>query len=294
MRFVNFKENGVARLGVRNGDRVVDLAIAAPDLPRDLGTLFEQGEAGLAAVNKALETAPSGSIKSFQALDLLPVVDKPSKIICLGTNYLAHIQESTELTGNSTAPAFPPLFLRGPSSLLAHGKAMIRPNVSNDLDYECELAVVIGKKAHRVKKADALKYVGGYACFNDGSVRDFQLKTSQWTWGKNFDNTGAFGPDLVTPDELPPGARGLRIQTRLNGVILQDSNTDKMIFDVADAIEILSENITLLPGDVIVMGTCEGVGLVRKPPLFMKPGDVCEVEIEGINILVNPIEQEVV
>jgi 2-keto-4-pentenoate hydratase/2-oxohepta-3-ene-1,7-dioic acid hydratase in catechol pathway len=202
------------------------------------------------------------------------------------------VLESTHLTGQSSKTDFPPIFLRGPSSLVGHGQPIVRPVVSNDLDYECELAVIIGKIARHVKVEDALSFVGGYACFNDGSIRDFQLRTSQWTLGKNFDKTGGFGPDCVTPDELPEGAKGLRIQTRLNGQVLQDSNTSLMIFGVAEAIAILTECLTLNPGDVVVMGTCEGVGLVRKPPLYMKPGDVCEVEIERIGTLVNAIGQE--
>ena len=293
MRIVNFLEKDGAHLGVRLGESVVDLAVAAPDLPRDLGALFAAGPEALAAARRAASSAKAESTRGFAGLDLLPPVHQPSKVVCLGTNYMAHILESVQLTGESKRPEFPPLFLRGSSSLIGHGHPIVRPAVSNDLDFECELAVIIGRKARHVKVEDALSYVGGYACFNDGSIRDFQLRTSQWTWGKNFDHTGGFGPDCVTPDELPEGAKGLRIQTRLNGTVLQDSNTSLMIFGVAEAIAILTECLTLTPGDVIAMGTPEGVGLVRKPPLYMKPGDVCEVEIEGIGILVNPIVQEV-
>lgn len=292
MRFVNFLEKDGAHLGVRLGDKVVDLSIAAAQLPRDLGALLAAGAPALAAAKAAAQAADARSTRAFAELHLLPPVHKPGKIVCLGTNYLDHVQESVHLTGQSTKTEFPPIFLRGPSSLVGHKQPIVRPASSNDLDWECELAVVIGKTARHVSKAQALDYVGGYACFNDGSIRDAQLRTSQWTMGKNYDQTGGFGPDLVTPDELPPGASGLRIQTRLNGAVMQDSNTELMIFGVADAIAILTEAMTLEPGDVVVMGTCAGVGLVRKPPLYMKPGDNCEIEIEKIGVLVNPIAQE--
>jgi 2-keto-4-pentenoate hydratase/2-oxohepta-3-ene-1,7-dioic acid hydratase in catechol pathway len=206
----------------------------------------------------------------------------------LGTNYLGHVEEA-----GLSKPDFPPVFLRGPSSLVGHNHPIVKPAVSDQLDFEVELAVIIGKTARHVSQAAALSYVGGYSCFNDGSIRDFQLRTSQWTLGKNFDSTGAFGPECVTVDELPQGASGLRICTRLNGEIMQDSNTRLMIFGVAESLAILTECMTLNPGDVVVMGTCEGVGLLRKPPLFMKAGDRCEVEIEGIGSLVNPIAAEV-
>ena len=293
MRFVNFLDKDGAHLGVRIGEKVVDLATAAPQLPRDLGELFAIGPQALAAARSAADTAAPRSIRAFADLHLLPPVQRPGKIVCLGTNYLAHVLESTHLTGQSTKTEFPPIFLRGPSSLVGHGQPIVRPTVSGDLDWECELAVIIGKTARHVTKEQALSYVGGYACFNDGSIRDYQLRTSQWTLGKNFDNTGGLGPDCVTPDELPEGASGLRIQTRVNGEVMQDSNTAQMIFGVAEAIAILTECMTLQPGDIVAMGTCEGVGLVRKPPVYMKPGDRCEIEIEGIGILVNPIVQEV-
>ena len=148
---------------------------------------------------------------------------------------------------------------------------------------------MIGKTATNVSAANALDYIAGYCCFNDGSVRNYQRKSTQWTMGKNFDATGGFGPDLVTPDEIPAGASGLRLISRLNGQIMQDSNTADMIFDVATLIAILSEGMTLEPGDVIATGTPSGVGYARTPPVFMKPGDVCEIEIEGIGVLSNTV-----
>ena len=175
------------------------------------------------------------------------------------------------------------------SSLVGHNAPIVKPSISDQLDYEGEMAMIIGRKGRSIPKEKALEYIAGYSIFNDASVRDFQLRTSQWTVGKNFDGTGAFGPWLVTPDELPAGARGLRIQTRLNGTVLQDSNTSAMLFDVADQIAYLSQAVTIEPGDVFVTGTPSGVGSSRNPKLFMKIGDVCEIEIEKIGILRNPV-----
>jgi acylpyruvate hydrolase len=186
------------------------------------------------------------------------------------------------------------LFLRVTTSLVAHEQPMIRPRVtdSEGLDFEGEIAVVLGKGGRHISKAEALSHVAGYSVFNDGSVREYQFKTPQWTVGKNFDATGAFGPDLVTADELPPGAKGLRLETRLNGQVVQSASTDEMIFDVASLISIISEAITLEPGDVIVSGTPSGIGWARNPRLLMKAGDVCEVSVEKIGTLRNVIADE--
>jgi 2-keto-4-pentenoate hydratase/2-oxohepta-3-ene-1,7-dioic acid hydratase in catechol pathway len=293
MRIVNFLVDNEAHLGVRLGEQVIDLAIAAPQLPKTLGALLAVGPDALAAAKKAAASATVAAQRKLSDLHLLPPVHQPGKIVCLGTNYLAHVLESTHITGDDKKPEFPPVFMRGASSLIGHNHPILKPLVSNDLDWEAELAVIIGKTVPRhVSAKDALAYVGGYSCFNDGSVRDWQLRTPQWTLGKNFDATGGFGPECVTPDELPPGASGLRIQTLLNGEIMQDSNTGKMIFGVAEALSILSQALTLSPGDVVIMGTCEGVGIARKPPLYMKAGDVCEIIIESIGTLRNPIVNE--
>jgi 2-keto-4-pentenoate hydratase/2-oxohepta-3-ene-1,7-dioic acid hydratase in catechol pathway len=176
--------------------------------------------------------------------------------------------------------------------MMGHGSPIVRPKVSMQLDYEGELVAVIGKAGRHIAKADALSHVAGYSICNDASVRDYQFKSAQWTIGKNFDNTGPFGPVFVTADALPPGAAGLQLQTRLNGVVVQSASTSSLIFDVATLVSLLSEAVCLLPGDIIVTGTPSGVGLARKPPLWMKHGDVCEVEIEGIGTLTNPIRDE--
>ncbi len=268
MRIVSFNDNGTARVGVRVGERVEVRPSAAS--PLDL-------------VYDAPAHAPSGE-RAVSELDLLPPVPHPGKIVCIGLNYRKHAEE-----GGNPIPDYPAVFLRGLTSLVPHGASMLRPPCSDKLDWEAELAIVIGKTATRVRKAQALGHVAGYACFNDGSVRDYQRRSTQWTMGKNFDRTGGFGPDLVTADELPPGAAGLRIASRVNGQTMQDGDTADMIFDTAALIEILSEAMTLEPGDVIATGTPAGVGYARKPPLFLKPGDVCEIEIAGIGILSNTV-----
>jgi 2-keto-4-pentenoate hydratase/2-oxohepta-3-ene-1,7-dioic acid hydratase in catechol pathway len=183
--------------------------------------------------------------------------------------------------------------MRGPTSLAAAGAPIVQPSLSDTLDYEAELAVVIGRPARNVREADALQHVAAYALFNDATVREYQRITTQWTPGKNFDGTGAFGPELVTPDELPPGATGLRIQSRLNGKVMQDGNTSDMMFGVAHTIALLSRIMTLDTGDVLAMGTPAGVGHARKPPVWMRPGDVCEIEIDKLGVLSNPIVAEV-
>ena len=217
-----------------------------------------------------------------------PLLPEPGKIICLGLNYFDHAKE-----GGRDKPEYPWFFFRGKSSLIGHGEAGVCPRVSTRFDYEAELAVVIGRTVPRhVARADALQYVAGYSCFNDMSVRDYQKRTPQWTIGKNFDATGGFGPVLVSADELPEGAAGLRIQSRLNGAVMQDANTRDMIFDVAETIALLAECMTLEPGDAIIMGTPAGVGQARTPPVWMKAGDVVEIEIERIGTLRNPIVAE--
>ena len=218
---------------------------------------------------------------------LLPPVPAPPKILCVGLNYDDHLEES-----GLKKPAYPEIFARFATSLIAHQQPIRRPRESIALDYEAELAVVIGKPGRRIPRGQALDHVVGYSLFNDATIRDFQLRTPQWTIGKNFDATGAFGPWLVTPDAAPPGAHGLRIQGRLNGQVMQDANTDHLIFSVPALIEMISVAMTLEPGDVIITGTPGGVGVARKPPVFMQPGDVFEVEIEGMGVLNNFVQRE--
>ncbi|XAH24192.1 fumarylacetoacetate hydrolase family protein [Xylophilus sp. GW821-FHT01B05] len=215
----------------------------------------------------------------------LPPLAKAGKIICVGLNYLDHAAES-----GHKVPEYPTIFSRFETSLIGDGAPLLKPHCSDQFDYEGELVAVIGKRGRNISRADALQHVIAYSIFNDGSIRDYQLRTPQWTMGKNFDSTGAFGPLLVSADELPAGARGLRIETRLNGQVVQSANTDQMVFDVAHLVASLSETMTLEPGDVIVTGTPSGVGMARKPQLWMKVGDICEVEIEQIGVLRNQVK----
>ncbi len=287
MRIVNFAKNGVPTLGVRKGRKLVDLSVAAPELQRDLKGLLAGGARALENAAAAAAKAGKDAVVDEKKLSYLPPIQDPAKIICLGLNYLDHALET-----NNPIPKYPVVFSRAPTTLVGHGQPMRRPKVSKQFDYEAELAVIIGKSGRYITKARALDHVAGYSCFNDGSLRDYQFKSSQFLMGKNFDASGGFGPEMVTPDELPKGGSGLAISCKLNGKTVQKSTTDQHIFDVPSAIHLLSDVMTLEPGDVIVMGTPSGVGAARKPPLWMKPGDVCEITIKGIGTLSNPIQAE--
>ena len=287
MRIVAFDKNGNATLGVREGDEIVDLSVADPSLPSDLLGFLRAGKDAFAhAEATAREAGPDARVP-LEGLKYLPPIANPPKILCLGLNYADHAAE-----GGHEKPTYPSLFMRGATSLVAHNEPMIRPNCSEQLDYEAELVAVVGKKARHVPEAEGLSIIAGYSIFNDGSVREYQRKTAQWTVGKNFDATGGFGPEFITADEIPAGGKGLRIQSRLNGEVMQDANTDDMLFGVAETVAILTECMTLEPGDLLVMGTPAGVGHARTPQVWMKAGDVCEVEIEKLGILRNPIEDE--
>lgn len=207
--------------------------------------------------------------------------------MCVGLNYRDHAEE-----GGHPIPDYPALFLRTSTSLAAHNQAIVRPRISSKLDYEAELAVVIGKTCKRVDEAAAETCVFGYTIFNDISLRDFQKKSTQWTAGKNFDGTGPLGPAVVTADEVPPRAEGLAISCAVNGEVLQDSNTNDMIFSVPRIISLLSEFMTLEPGDHIAMGTPAGVGFARTPPIWLKAGDKVEVTIAKLGTLSNTIIDE--
>ena len=290
MRFLSFEANGQAGIGWVKDIQATDfvnLTLAAPELPRDLKDLI-CSPGGLAAADAAARKAPASAVQAISSVTMLPLIPNPGKIVCMGLNYADHAKE-----GGNARPEYPSFFLRGNSSMVGHNQAIVRPKASTQLDYEAELAVIIGKKARHLTADNALDCIAGYSCFNDGSIRNYQRKSSQWTIGKNFDATGPFGPCLVTPDELPPGAAGLRIQSRLNGKVMQDANTDVFLWNVVEALRIITECMTLEPGDVIITGTPAGVGYARTPPVWMAPGDVCEIEVEGVGILSNPIVDEV-
>ena len=285
MRLATLDRNGTPTVAVRKGDQYVDLSKAAPDLPRSIRGLLEAG--ALEQANAAAESAGADACFSAGDAIYLPVIPDAGKILCCGLNYRDHAIETGQ-----PIPDYPIIFTRMTTTLVGHGAAMVRPQASVEYDYEAELAVIIGRPGRHLSTDNALSIVAGYSCFNDGSLRDYQFKAPQWTMGKNFDATGGFGPELVSADEVPAGANDLSIRCRLNGETVQDSTTAQHIFDVPQVIATLTEAMTLLPGDVIIMGTPPGVGAARKPQLWMKHGDVCEIEIEGIGTLSNPIVDE--
>lgn len=283
MRIVHFEKEGVLGIAADNGSGWHGLMQGESGFP---GTLPE-------LIANSVDLLLTGrDLLLRHAIDpntvrILPPVPKPPKILCVGLNYDDHLEES-----GLKKPVYPEIFARFATSVIAHGAPIRLPSESTALDYEAELAVVIGRGGRRIDRDSALDHVAGYSLFNDATIRDFQLRTPQWTMGKNFDGTGAFGPWLVTPDALPPGAHGLHIQGRLNDQVMQDSSIDKLIFSVPALIELISVAITLEPGDVIITGTPGGVGAARKPPVYMKQGDVFEVEIERMGVLSNPIQHE--
>jgi 2-keto-4-pentenoate hydratase/2-oxohepta-3-ene-1,7-dioic acid hydratase in catechol pathway len=234
-----------------------------------------------------LLSSERGTLVNESDLIWRPLAPRPGKVICLGLNYADHAAESPY-----DRPDYPVLFARFTTSLIGHRRPLVRPTLSDQFDYEGELVALIGRRAHGVTGDDALAYVAGYSIFNDASIRDYQFKSPQWTVGKNFDGTGAFGPIFVSVDELPPGASGLQLTTKIGSDVMQDGNTADMLFGVAETIEIVSAAITLEPGDVLVMGTPGGVGFARKPPVFLRPGDTVTVTIEGIGELVNDVVDE--
>jgi acylpyruvate hydrolase len=286
MRFASYAQNGrqgLATLVDTSWHGLTDADAAFP------GTLLSLIEAGDAALAKAAATLAKAPVVDLGSVTLLPPVSSPGKIVCVGLNYTDHSAES-----GFKQPEYPTLFGRFNSSLIAHGAPILRPAFSEQLDYEGELVAIIGKAARDVSEANALDYISGYSIFNDASIRDYQFKAPQWTPGKNFDDTGAFGPHFVTADELPPGCAGLKLTTRLNGQVVQEASISDMVFSVAQLVSILSTFMTLCPGDVIVTGTPSGVGLARKPPLWMRHGDTVEVEVEQIGILSNPVRDRAV
>ena len=284
MRFVRFSKHGEEWLGLEAGGALTGLPSSHADYP---GSLDDLVRGGSDAFTVAAAVLRSGSAVDREGIVYLPPIARASKVICVGLNYADHSAESGFKT-----PDYPTLFCRFNSSLIGHDAPMIRPRQSDTLDYEGELVAVIGRTGRHISREAALSHVAGYSLFNDGSVREYQFKAPQWTVGKNFDGTGAFGPSFVTADELPEGCKGLRLETRLNGQVVQSASTDDLVFDVVDLVTIISEAITLEAGDVIVTGTPSGVGHARNPKLYMKPGDVCEVEIKGIGTLRNVVRAE--
>lgn len=276
MKLVSFIHEDRTSYGVLRGQQVLDLGACfgarAPDL-----------KAFLASGLPVDEAAPR---REFAGLRLLPVIPNPGQIFCVGLNYADHVQE----TGRQSTE-HPTIFMRVAESQVAHGEAIMLPPESGRLDYEGEIAIIIGKAGRRIAEADVADYIAGYACYNDGSIRDWQTATSQWTAGKNFWRTGGFGPWMVTADEIPFGSC-MSLVTRLNGQEMQRTTTDLLIHSFARQIAHLSTFTPLAVGDVIVTGTPGGVGAKRQPPVFMRDGDVVEVEVDRIGILRNTVRAE--
>ncbi|MPZ56287.1 MAG: FAA hydrolase family protein [Rhizobiales bacterium] len=289
MKIVGFRADGARRIGIVDGDNVIDIQSVDQSAPRDL-SVWLQRNSDLTSLADLAKRAPASARRPLEGLHFDMPVGNPGKIVCLGLNYLEHVKEGSQ---RDNIPKFPTIFMRGLTSMVAHESPIIRPRVSETLDYEAELILVVGKRARHLTMDNAYGCIAGYSCGNEGSIREFQRKTTQWDMGKNFDQTGGFGPWMVTADDLPPGGKGLKIESRLNGEVMQSDNTDNMMFPVAEMLVYVTQGITLDPGDVIFTGTPSGVGHARKPnPVWMKHGDVCEVEIEGIGVLRNPIADE--
>jgi 2-keto-4-pentenoate hydratase/2-oxohepta-3-ene-1,7-dioic acid hydratase in catechol pathway len=284
MRLVTFAEDGVEKIGVRVGEDVFDVTKASESFGGDMIGVIKGGSAAKEALKTAAANAQARPLSSVK---LLPPIPRPGKILCIGRNYAAHAAE-----GGAAPPTYPEVFVRFPSSLIAHGDPLVLPKASDKFDFEGELVMVIAKTGRHVAESDALDMIYGWSLFNDGSVRDYQRKASQWTMGKNFDGTGAFGPDIVTADEVTPGGVGLQLQTRVSGETMQNANTRDLIFPIAKLIWHLTEVMTLEAGDIVVTGTPEGVGYARNPPRFMVPGDTVDIEVEQVGVLSNPVVAE--
>ena len=278
MKYVSFhRPDGSGAWGRVDGDTIVELGVEGAVAPADLKT---------AIATRSLDDLVDGPRHALAETALLPVIPNPGKILCVGHNYESHRQE----TGRAKVD-HPSIFTRFADTLVGHGQPILRPNASTNLDYEAELAVVIGKGGRAIAEADAMDHIAGYACFNDASVRDWQWHTSQFTPGKNFPATGGFGPWLVTPNEAGELA-DIRVISRLNGQVMQDQPVRDMIFPIARIIAYVSAFTPLSPGDVIATGTPGGVGAKRNPPVWMKAGDVIEVDIGPIGTLTNTIADE--
>ena len=290
MKIVGFEAEGGLRLGIVEGDQVIDLQAVDPKVPADLGAALAANNGDLKPLGDIAKRAPASARRPLKGLKFGLPVARPGKILCLGLNYLEHVKEGSQ---RDNIPKFPTIFMRCLTSMVPHEQPIIRPKASEQLDYEAEMMLVVGKRAKHLTMDNATSCIAGYSCSNEGSVREFQRKTTQWDMGKNFDRTGGFGPWMVTADELPDAGIGLKIESRLNGTVMQSDNTANMMFPVKEMLVYVTQGMTLEPGDIIFTGTPSGVGHARKPnPVWMKQGDVCEIEIEGIGVLRNPIEDE--
>lgn len=290
MKIVGFEANNKVRLGMVDGDNVIDIQAVDASVPSDLGDYLRANNGDLKPLAATAAKAPASARIPLAGLKFALPVARPGKIICLGLNYLDHVKEGPQ---KDNIPKFQSIFFRMLTSLTPHRTPLMRPKKSIQFDYEGELIVIIGKRAKHLTMENATDCIAGYACGNEGSIREYQRHTTQWGMGKNFDKTGSVGPWMVSADELPKGGKGLKIETRLNGTTMQSSNTDLFMFPVAESLVYLTEGITLEPGDILFTGTPSGVGHARKPePIWMKAGDTVEVEIQGVGVLKNTIEDE--
>jgi 2-keto-4-pentenoate hydratase/2-oxohepta-3-ene-1,7-dioic acid hydratase in catechol pathway len=278
MKLASYQTAQGASYGIVTAKGIVDLKRYLGNQYPDLKSLITGN-----AFSQAVQYA--GAAPDYQASDVtwLPVIPNPDKIVCVGLNYQEHVVETGR--DNTEQPA---IFLRLPESQIGHKQPIVRPRESKNLDFEAEIAVIIGTPGRRISQQNAYKHVAGYSCYNDGSVRDWQRHTIQWTAGKNFPQTGGFGPWMVTADEIPPGTT-MTLSCRLNGERMQHASTEQMIFKIPKIIEYVSTWTTLVPGDVLVTGTPGGVGARRNPPIWMKPGDKVEIEIDKVGVLENSI-----
>jgi 2-keto-4-pentenoate hydratase/2-oxohepta-3-ene-1,7-dioic acid hydratase in catechol pathway len=290
MKIVAFEADKGTHLGVVENDQVIDLQAVDANATADLGEWLRRGNGDLKALADLAKRAPPAARRPLAGLKYALPVAHPGKILCLGLNYLDHVKEGPQ---KDNIPKYISLFWRVLSSLVPHQAPLMRPLASEQFDYEAEMVAVVGRHAKHLTMDNALDCIAGYSCANEGSIREFQRHTTQWTMGKNFDKTGSVGPWMVTADELPRGGTGLKIQSRLNGNVMQSDNTNNLMFPLAETLVYVTKGITLDPGDIILTGTPSGVGHARKPnPVWMRAGDTSEIEIEGIGVLRNPIEDE--
>jgi acylpyruvate hydrolase len=285
MKLVSFRHNNQEQVGVRKGAHIIPVSEIDTNLPHTLLELLALD--GLTELEQKADASDAAGL-SIDDIEFLPLLPRPGKIICIGRNYAAHAAE-----GGADVPNYPEIFYRGATTLVAHNGPIVRPQCSEMLDFEGEFAFVVGNKCRHATEDNALDCIAGYTLFNDATIRNYQRFSSQWTIGKNFDDTGAFGPELVTANTLPEGLAGLTLTTRLNGELMQTGDVNDLVFSVRKLVVLLSECMTLEPGDVVVTGTPSGVGYARKPPVWMKPGDTVEVEIEGLGKLTNTVQDEV-
>lgn len=290
MRLVTFLQNGSRRLGALHvqNDRevIVDLNRANSRLPADIVQFLRMGDSARELAANVLLAAPTAAVHDRASVALKAVIPNPEKVICIGLNYRDHAIET-----NAQIPEVPTVFAKYANTLIGDGEPIVIPHVTQQVDYEAELAFVIGQRGRYISEAEAMHYIAGYTIFNDISARDYQMRTSQWTIGKTFDTFGPLGPALVTADEIPdPGALAIRLS--INGDVLQDSNTSQLIFPISKLVAYLSEVMTLEPGDVIATGTPSGVGFTRQPPRFLRPQETVRVEIEKVGVLENPVMAE--